>query len=90
MAITVGADAPDFTLKNQDKGDVTLSAQRGKKNVVLGFYVYDFSSTCEKENACFTSDLPKIEDSGAKVAFVKIHDGQRDDSEILAALAGLR
>ncbi len=149
MAMTVGADAPDFTLKNQDKGEVTLSSFRGKQNVVLGFYVYDFSPICERENACFTSDLPKISDAGTvvfgvsrdstwshkafrekmgykhdlladvgckvakayglyqepldaavrstvvvdkhgKVAFVKIHDGQRDDAEILAVLARLR
>ncbi len=35
--IKVGDMAPDFTLKDQDQKDVTLSSFRGRKNVVLAF-----------------------------------------------------
>lgn len=42
----VGDIAPDFTLKYFDGGnlkDVKLSDYRGKKNVVLAFYVFAFT-----------------------------------------------
>ncbi len=45
----IGQLAPDFTLKNQDDENVTLSHFRGKKNVVLVFYVGAFSSICTNE-----------------------------------------
>ena len=41
--IAVGDMAPDFTLKDQDQKDVTLSSFRGKKNVVLAFYIFAFT-----------------------------------------------
>ena len=37
----VGDVAPEFTLKNQDGADVTLSDYRASKNVVLYFYPKD-------------------------------------------------
>lgn len=36
--INIGAEAPDFTLEDQDGKAVTLSSYRGKKSVVLVFY----------------------------------------------------
>jgi hypothetical protein len=42
----VGDIAPDFTLKYFDGSnlkDVKLSDYRGKKNVVLGFYIFAFT-----------------------------------------------
>jgi hypothetical protein len=42
----VGEMAPDFTLKyfdGNDLKDVKLSDYRGKKNVVLAFYVFAFT-----------------------------------------------
>jgi cytochrome oxidase Cu insertion factor (SCO1/SenC/PrrC family) len=41
--IKVGNVAPDFTLKDQAGKEVTLSSFRGKKNVVLVFYVFAFT-----------------------------------------------
>ena len=38
MALATGTDAPDFTLKDQDGNDVTLSSFRGNQNVVIVFY----------------------------------------------------
>lgn len=55
MAIKVGDAAPDFTLKNQDKADFKLSANKGK-NVVLLWYPLDWSPTCEKENCQISND----------------------------------
>jgi hypothetical protein len=42
----VGDVAPDFTLKyfdGNDLKDVSLSQYRGKKNVVLGFFIFAFT-----------------------------------------------
>jgi len=42
----VGDMAPDFTLKyfdGKDRKDVRLSDYRGKKNVVLAFFVFAFT-----------------------------------------------
>jgi len=45
-ALKVGDAAPDFKLQyfdGTDLKDVTLSQYRGKKNVVLAFYVFAFT-----------------------------------------------
>lgn len=46
MKLKVGDVAPDFKLQyfdGQDLKDVTLSQYRGKKNVVLAFYIFAFT-----------------------------------------------
>ena len=43
MAIAVGSAAPDFTLKDQNQKEVKLSDFKGKKNVVMVFYPFDWS-----------------------------------------------
>lgn len=66
MPIAVGEKAPDFTLKDQDQNDVSLSSLKGQP-VVLAFYPLDFSPVCSKEHACFTDDLKDFEGINAKV-----------------------
>ncbi len=41
--LKVGDVAPDFTLPDQNRKPVKLSDFRGKKNVVLAFYVLAFT-----------------------------------------------
>src|SRR5690348_10637953 len=48
MTVDVGSAAPDFTLMNQDRQPVTLSAFRGRP-VVLAFFPAAFSGTCTQE-----------------------------------------
>lgn len=48
MAIQVGQQAPDFTLRDTEKNKVTLSEQKGK-NVVLLFFPLAFTSVCTAE-----------------------------------------
>jgi hypothetical protein len=46
MKLKVGDTAPDFKLQYFDGhklNDVTLSQYRGKKNVVLAFYIFAFT-----------------------------------------------
>lgn len=55
--LKVGDEAPDFTLKNENREDFTLSSHRGKK-VVLNFYPAAFSGVC-------TQQMPRIEEQKA-------------------------
>lgn len=43
MAAEIGHAAPDFTLPDQAGNQISLGQFRGEKNVVLSFYVYDFT-----------------------------------------------
>ena len=54
MSITIGQNAPDFQLPDQDKTMTSLSAQKGK-NVLLLFFPAAFTGTCTKE-LCQTRD----------------------------------
>lgn len=63
----VGQVAPDFTLKNQDDEDVSLSDYRGKQNVVLVFYVGAFSSICDGEFRGLTANAGRYDASDAAI-----------------------
>jgi peroxiredoxin len=71
MPVTVGQDAPDFELENQDKQKIRLSSLRGKK-VVLVFYPLDFSPTCTTENECLTADMPKFQAKDAVILGISV------------------
>lgn len=43
LAVEVGDAAPDFRLKSTTGKPIALSDYRGKKNVVVQFYVLDFT-----------------------------------------------
>ena len=43
LAAEVGEPAPDFRLKSTTGKPIALSDYRGKKNVVVQFYVLDFT-----------------------------------------------
>jgi peroxiredoxin len=64
--VKVGDQAPDFTLKNQDNEDVTLSSLRGKP-VVLVFYPLDFSGICTTELCAIRDDYGAFQEAGAAV-----------------------
>jgi mycoredoxin-dependent peroxiredoxin len=49
MPIEVGAQAPDFVLKDQNNQEVRLSDFRGKRNVLLAFYPLTFTNICQGE-----------------------------------------
>jgi peroxiredoxin len=66
MAISVGAAAPEFTLKDQSQKEVKLSDFKGKR-VVIVFYPLDWSPVCTNEHACFVNDLKNFEKLDAQV-----------------------
>ena len=45
FAIEVGDKAPDFELPSTQGGKLKLSSFQGKKNVLIEFYVLDFTAT---------------------------------------------
>jgi len=61
MAITVGQQAPDFSLYDSEKNKVTLSEQKGK-NIVLVFFPLAFTGTCTAE-LCSIRDNYNIYDT---------------------------
>ena len=67
MAVEVGSKAPDFTLVNQDRENVTLSQELGKSNVVLAFFPGAFSGTCTKEFCNFRDTMSNFKNVNAKV-----------------------
>lgn len=62
MSVTVGSIAPDFTLKNSDGQDVSLSSFKGQKNVVILFFPLAFTGVCTTE-LCSTRDSLAIYNS---------------------------
>jgi peroxiredoxin len=71
MSIDVGSKAPDFTLTNQDREPVTLSAQRGRP-VVLAFFPAAFSSVCTKELCTFRDRMARLNQANAQVFGISV------------------
>ena len=71
MSVEVGSQAPDFTLRNENGEEVTLSSLRGQ-NVVLVFYPFAFSSLCTKELHDVTGLEQKFGDAHAQVFGVSV------------------
>ena len=67
MTAAVGSKAPDFTLVNQDREPVTLSAEIGSGNVVLAFFPGAFSDTCTAEMCTLRDLMGQLNGLGAKV-----------------------
>ena len=65
-SVTVGQEAPDFTLRNEDNQAVKLSDLRGKP-VVLVFYPLDFSPVCTSEMCAIRDDYSAFQEKGAQV-----------------------
>ena len=71
MAADVGSKAPDFTLTNQERQPVTLSAQRGRP-VVLAFFPAAFSSVCQKELCTFRDSMARLGEAKAQVFGISV------------------
>lgn len=60
MPIEVGSKAPDFTLMNQDRQPVTLSAVLKNGPAVLAFLPGAFSSVCTTEMCTFRDSIAAL------------------------------
>jgi mycoredoxin-dependent peroxiredoxin len=70
MPLAAGQQAPDFTLKDQDGNDVTLSKVLTDKAVVLVFYPFTFTGVCQGELCALRDDLSRYESAGVQVMAV--------------------
>src|SRR6478609_3338804 len=70
MSVEIGQEAPDFTLKDQNGNDVSLSKLRGDKAVALVFYPFTFTSVCEGELCQLRDDISDFESAGVQVLAV--------------------
>ena len=71
MAIQPGDPAPDFTLKNTDLEEVTLSSLRGRK-VVLLFVPLAFTGVCTQELCEISQGISAYSDAHAEVLGVSV------------------
>jgi glutaredoxin-dependent peroxiredoxin len=71
MSVDVGSAAPDFTLPNQDREPVTLSAERGRA-VVLAFFPAAFTSVCTTELCRFRDSLADLNAANASVFGISV------------------
>lgn len=75
MPISVGTQAPDFTLKSKQADglvDVKLSANFGEKQTVLLFFPLAYTGVCTQELCDITSGLSAYADLGADVIAISV------------------
>jgi peroxiredoxin len=71
MAVEVGSEAPDFTLRDENGEEVALSSLRGR-NVVLIFFPAAFSGICTKELHQATELGDRYDAAGAEVFGISV------------------
>lgn len=69
--IEPGAQAPDFTLPDQDGNKVSLADFRGQ-TVVLVFYPADFSPVCTDQLSVYQEVLDEFEERGTKLVGISV------------------
>lgn len=76
-AITVGDQAPDFTLPSQSGAPVRLSDRLGERVVVLYFYPKDETAGCTAEACAFRDSHEVFSEAGAEVIGVSSDSADR-------------
>jgi peroxiredoxin len=71
MAIEIGQQAPDFTLFDTNRDQVTLSEKKGEK-VVIAFFPAAFTGVCEKELCTFRDSMAALNGLGATVLAISV------------------
>ena len=71
MKIEIGQSAPDFTLFDSEKKQVTLSELKGH-NVLLLFFPLAFTSTCTKELCSVRDNMAWYDHADAKVFGISV------------------
>jgi len=71
MSVTVGQKAPNFTLPDTGKKQISLSDYAGKK-VVLVFYPGAFTGVCEKEMCTFRDSISEFNNLNAQVIGISV------------------
>ncbi|MEY4281262.1 MAG: hypothetical protein RLZ39_674 [Bacteroidota bacterium] len=71
MSITVGQMAPNFTLRDSDKNEVSLSQFSGK-NVVLVFFPLAFTGVCTTELCSLRDSIAVYNNLNAEVLGISV------------------
>ena len=71
MKIEIGQPAPDFTLYDSEKNQLTLSSLRGN-NVLLLFFPLAFTSTCTVELCGVRDNISFYDKANAKVLGISV------------------
>ena len=75
MGITVGDQAPDFTLKSKsgdDMNDISLSDYRDQKNVVILFFPLAYTGVCTEEMCSVSGGLADYDALDAQVLGISV------------------
>jgi peroxiredoxin (alkyl hydroperoxide reductase subunit C) len=72
MTVEVGATAPEFTLKDYNNEQVSLSDFRGRKAVLLVFYPFAFSPVCTGELFGVRDDIGNFANDDVQVVGVSV------------------
>ncbi len=70
--LKVGDVAPDFTLKTADQEDWHLKDFHGKKNVVLAFVPFAFSSVCSTQLPSYEASLESLRDFNTEIVSISM------------------
>ncbi|TDD61844.1 peroxiredoxin [Actinomadura darangshiensis] len=72
MTFEIGTEAPDFTLKDQNNQDVTLSSFRGDRGVLLVFYPFAFSGICTGELCAVRDDIAAFQNEDVQTLGISV------------------
>ncbi|SDJ12365.1 peroxiredoxin (alkyl hydroperoxide reductase subunit C) [Frankineae bacterium MT45] len=72
MPLAVGDVAPDFTLRDQNNEEVTLSQFRGEKAVLMIFYPFAFTGICTNELGVVRDDMSSFQNDDVEVLTLSV------------------
>ena len=72
VVISVGDQAPDFTLLNQNHEQFTLSSFRGHKAVLIIFYPFAFTGICTGELREVRDDLATFQNDDVQTVTISV------------------
>jgi mycoredoxin-dependent peroxiredoxin len=67
MPAEIGDIAPDFTLKDGDGNEVTLSSFRDALNVTIVFFPFSFSGICQAELCSLRDEIASFEHANTQL-----------------------
>jgi peroxiredoxin len=72
MPVDKGDLAPDFVLRDQNNQEVKLSSYRGSRSVLLVFYPFAFTGTCQGELSQVKAHLDALQNDAVQVLTVSV------------------
>ena len=72
MALRLGQKVPDFALPDSDKTVRSLGDFTKKGPVILAFFPFAFSGTCDKEMCTFRDGFGPLEGAGTQLAGISV------------------